>query len=204
MMDIDLSTLQPPQIYGLLSQAVIPRPIAWVLSDNGDGSLNLAPFSYFTPVCSNPPLIMLSIGWKDAQTPKDTRFNIEQRSEFVIHIAHRELLEPMNDSSAVLEHGESEVEQLGLETTPFEGSRLPRLKDARAALACTRYRVMELGPKKQGLILGQVHRFFLADDLVTEEDGRYKIDAARLDPVTRLGLDQYATLADIVNLPRPT
>jgi flavin reductase (DIM6/NTAB) family NADH-FMN oxidoreductase RutF len=65
------------------------------LSENENGGFNLAPFSYFNAVSSDPPLLMLSVGKKPDGSPKDTRVNIEQRSRFVIHIAHRELVDPL-------------------------------------------------------------------------------------------------------------
>ena len=78
-MDIDLAALGPAQVYGLMTQTLIPRPIAWVLSENSDGGLNLAPFSYFNAVCSSPPLVMISVGKKPDGSFKDTRVNIEGR-----------------------------------------------------------------------------------------------------------------------------
>ncbi len=202
-MQLNLSELRPPQVYGLMSLTIIPRPIAWVLSDSGEDRLNLAPFSYFSPVCSDPPLVSLSVGWKDETTPKDTRVNIEERDDFVIHIAHSGLLEAVNESSATLPLDDPEVKRLGLATVPFEGSRLPRLKDARIALACTQYDIRELGPKKQSLILGHVHQIYVDDALISEEGGRFNVDAAGLDPIARLGRAQYAALGDIIDLPRP-
>ncbi|MET0093908.1 MAG: flavin reductase, partial [Sedimenticola sp.] len=75
-MNIDLSEMPPGQVYFTMTQALIPRPIAWVLSENADGGHNLAPFSYFSAVSSEPPLVMLSIGRRPDGTPKDTAANI--------------------------------------------------------------------------------------------------------------------------------
>ncbi|MDY0002465.1 MAG: flavin reductase family protein, partial [Polyangia bacterium] len=121
---IDLGALSPNQVYFTLTQALVPRPIAWVLSENPDGGLNLAPFSYFTAISSDPPLVLISTSRKPTGEPKDTRVNIEAREDFVVMIPHRELLEEMNSSSATFPFGVSEVEALGLSTVPFEGSRL--------------------------------------------------------------------------------
>ena len=54
-MYVDISQLDPQQIYITLTQTVIPRPIAWVLSENANGSLNLAPYSFLNAVSSEPP-----------------------------------------------------------------------------------------------------------------------------------------------------
>jgi flavin reductase (DIM6/NTAB) family NADH-FMN oxidoreductase RutF len=204
-MILDLDELAPNQTYFQMIQTLIPRPIAWVLSENAGGSYNLAPFSYFTAVCAEPPLVMISLGHKPDGSLKDTRVNIEQRGDFVIHIAHREMLEAMNASSATLAAGVSEVEQLGLETTAFAGSRLPRLADARVAYACERYEIREIGPGRQSLIFGRVKHIYLDDGIVDISlEGRIKVDAERLDPIARLGGSEYAMLSEVIRLKRPS
>jgi flavin reductase (DIM6/NTAB) family NADH-FMN oxidoreductase RutF len=91
-----------------------------------------------------------------------------------------------------------------LPVTPFEGSRLPRLSEARIALACTCHEILELGESPQSLILGQVHGLYLDDSiLVTDPKGRLKVDIRRLDPLARLGAGQYAALGEIFHLTRP-
>jgi flavin reductase (DIM6/NTAB) family NADH-FMN oxidoreductase RutF len=203
-MDIKLSELSANQVYATMTQALIPRPIAWVLSENEDGGFNLAPFSYFTAVSSKPPLIMLSVGKKPDGSPKDTCANIEARGDFVVHIAHRDMLMPVNDSSATHPAGFSEVDALGLQLTPMEGSRLPRLADCRLAMACELYRIQEIGEVPQALIFGRVNSIYV-DDAVGERDekGRYRIHAGRLDPLARLGAGEYHGFGEIIPLGRP-
>jgi flavin reductase (DIM6/NTAB) family NADH-FMN oxidoreductase RutF len=114
------------------------------LSENSNSRFNLAPFSYFNAVCNDPPLLMLSVGKKPNGTFKDTAVNIEQRQDFVVHIAHLELLELLNQTSATWPAEVSEVDELAVAVTPFSGSRLPRLAQARVAYACELYRSQEL------------------------------------------------------------
>lgn len=203
-MHVDFSGLTPGQIYFTMIQTLVPRPIAWVLSENAAGDFNLAPFSYFNAVCSDPPLIMLSIGRKPDGSPKDTRVNIEQRSHFVVHIAHRELARAVTESSATLDYGDSEVARLGLATVPFDGSPLPRLADCRVAYACERYEIREIGNARQTLLLGLVKALYVDDAAVTTDaKGRTKIDATRLDPLGRLGGSEYSTMEGVISIPRP-
>lgn len=203
-MYIDLSELDERQTYFTMTQTVIPRPIAWVLSENSTGSFNLAPFSYFNAVCSDPPLIMISIGRKPDGSFKDTLVNIEQRGSFVVHIVSRDLLEPMNQSSATLAAGDSELKATGLRTVAFEGGRLPRLADARIAFACERYEIHRLGRLPQSLILGRVSGVYVDDAVVeTDEKGRTKIMAERVDPVARLGASEYVSFGEKIRLQRP-
>jgi flavin reductase (DIM6/NTAB) family NADH-FMN oxidoreductase RutF len=201
---IDLSQTTPSQNYFHLIQTLVPRPIAWVLSENENSSYNLAPFSYFNAVCSNPPLIMLSIGNKPDNQPKDTRLNIKHRKDFVVHIAHRELLEALNQSSATLAAGDSELDMLQLETTAFENTRLPRLKLCRLAYACECYEIHELGELPQTIIYGKVTSIYMDDAITsTNEKGRIKVHADRLDPISRLGANEYMTFGEIISIPRP-
>jgi len=199
-MYVDLSDLNRADIYRTMIQTIIPRPVAWVLSENATGNYNLAPFSYFSAVASDPPLVMLSMGKKPTGGEKDTRRNIRERSRFVIHIPHREQADAVTASSAVLEHGESEVDDLGLKLESFEGSDLPRLADCRIAMVCERYQILDIGPVPQALILGEVKRIYIAD-AVLDSDGRVRAD--KVDPIARLGGDDYSTLGDILTVPRP-
>jgi len=203
-MNIDLSTLTPGAVYSRLVQTVVPRPIAWVLSQNPDHTLNLAPFSYFNAVCSDPPLLMLSIGFKPDGSEKDTRLNIRDRNHFVIHIAHRELAKALTESAATLAAGESELDRIGLETTDFVGSPLPRLVDCRVAFACERYEIREIGNSRQALILGRVSHMFVDDGVLEPNpDGKARVAAERLDPIGRLGGSEYATFGKKLSIPRP-
>jgi flavin reductase (DIM6/NTAB) family NADH-FMN oxidoreductase RutF len=203
-MILDLATLKPAQVYFHMIQTLIPRPIAWVLSEIEQGKYNLAPFSYFNAVCSDPPLIMLSVGKKPDGSFKDTRVNIEQRKDFVLHIAHREMLDDLNQSSATLAADISELDQLGIETTAFEGSRLPRIRACKVAYACECYQIHELGSTPQSVIYGRVNHIYIDDDITSSsEKGRLKVHADRLEPVARLGADEYMSVGEIIRLARP-
>ena len=203
-MYIDFATKTPDQVYFSMIQTVLPRPIAWVLSEHENGSFNLAPFSYFNAVCSDPPLLLISVGRKPDGSFKDTRINIEQRRDFVVHIAHRELLPALNESSATLAAGESELDKLGLATVSVTDSRLPRLRDARIAFVCQCHEIHEIGGLPQSLILGRVKGVYV-DDQVTSRDakGRLKIHADRIDPIARLGADEYMYCGELTRLRRP-
>jgi flavin reductase (DIM6/NTAB) family NADH-FMN oxidoreductase RutF len=203
-MVIDLSALKPAQVYFHMVQTLIPRPIAWVLSETEQNKYNLAPFSYFNAVCSDPPLVMLSIGKKPDGSLKDTRANIEQHKDYIIHIAHREMLQDLNASSATLDASISELEQLGIETTGFEGSRLPRIKACRIAYACECHEIHELGNTPQSVIYGKIRRIYVDDAIASiTEKGRLKVHADKLDPVARLGADEYMSFGNVISLKRP-
>ena len=144
-MIIDCAKQTSDKNYFTLIQTVIPRPIAWVLSDNGNSSYNLAPFSFFNAIASDPPLIMLSIGWKDEATRKDTWVNIQERSHFVVHIPSVEHIKEMVGSSIALAHGVSEIDVLNIPIEKIEGQELPKLKDPKVAFFCEKYSIQEIG-----------------------------------------------------------
>lgn len=203
-MYIDLGQSTPTQAYFHILQTLIPRPVAWVLSENENSTFNLAPFSYFNAVCSDPPLIMLSIGNKPTNQPKDTCLNIKHRKDFTVHIAHRELLGDLNESSLTLPAGESELDLLKLETTAFDGARLPRLKQCRVAYSCECYETHELGALPQAIIYGKVNAIYIDDLIININDkGRIKVDAEKLDPISRLGANEYMTFGTIITMNRP-
>ncbi|MCZ6675438.1 MAG: flavin reductase family protein [Verrucomicrobia bacterium] len=200
---LNFENLSVNAVYYTMIQTIVPRPIAWVLSEHDNGAHNLAPFSYFNGVSSNPPIVSISVGRKDNGSQKDTWHNIEQRSNFVIHIPHRELAEQVTASAASLDAGESEIDLIRMETTSTEGWPLPRLSEARIALLCERFAIHALGAAPQGLILGRIMSAYLDDSIASHEGKRLTISAKRLDPIARLGGNDYATLGDILTIERP-
>jgi len=200
---INCNQFSQDQLYFLLIQLVIPRPIAWVLSDNGNGKYNLAPFSFFNAITSNPPIVMLSMGWKDEATRKDTWVNISERSHFVVHIPSVEQVHDVSNSSSVLPHGVSEIDQFHISVEKVEGWPLPRVKDARIALLCEKYAIHEIGNDPQGMILGKINRIWIAEEAVSQNKNRIVIDPAKINPLTRLGGNHYARLGEILTVQRP-
>ena len=201
-MHIDLARLSPDATYALMTQALVPRPIAWVISRDEERTLNLAPFSWFTAVSSDPPTILLSIGLHEDGRPKDTRRNIEIRHEFVVNIAHREMAAAMTASSAPLAPGESEIEAAGLATTDMPGSSVPRLADCRVALACRYQASQAVG--RMAVIFAQVSHVWLDPAIVGEgARGRVKVDTPALDPIGRLGGGEYLGGGEVFAIERP-
>ena len=202
-MNLKLDTLAPTQIYHLMTQTVVPRPIAWALTESADQEYNLAPFSYFTPVSSNPPLLMLSVGKKPSGEIKDTTRNAHETGKLVIHIASSSSAEGMTATAATLEHNESEVTANNIELVEFEGFSLPRVNQCAVAFGCTLYEVKEVGEVPQSLIFAQIEQVYIAEEVIDNESDRLKIDALALDPLSRLGGGEYATLSNVFSVTRP-
>jgi len=200
----NLENLSANTIYHLMTQAVIPRPIAWVLTESSEKNYNLAPFSYFTAVSSAPPILMFSVGKKPTGEIKDTAKNVIDNKKMVIHIAHEQQSKVVTESAATLPHGESELISTALETVEFEGFSLPRLKDCHIAFACTLYETKELGDVPQMLIFAEIQQIYINDDVIELDDkDRVKVLADKVKPLSRLGGAEYGSLGAIIRNVRP-
>jgi len=203
-MQINLAGMKAADAYFTLTQTVVPRPIAWVLSENRDNTLNLAPFSYFNAIASDPPLIMFSIGLQPDGTKKDTLVNIEERGHFVVNIASVQQLPDLNQTSASLPYGTSELEKNGIETKAIEGFALPRVAECKLAMCCTTYELKTIGNNNQSLVFGEVESIWVHDDCAEiNEKGRLKISSAKIEPLARLGAGEFVSFGEILTAVRP-
>ena len=177
-----------------------PRPIGWISSQDSDGQLNLAPYSFFNAFNYTPPLIgFASVG------AKDTLRNIEQTGEFVWNLATRDLAEQMNLSSAPLPPGVSEFERAGLATAPSRIVQVPRVAASPVSFECRRSQIIQLQsaagePVDSWLILGEVVGVHIDETLLV--NGIYDTAAAR--PVLRGGgASDYFELGELFRMSRP-
>lgn len=181
--------------YKLLSGSVIPRPIAWVSTQNSDGLVNLAPFSFFNVAASNPPLLSISFTGN-----KDTLNNLLVTKEAVVHLVNNENVELMNQTAAPLLPSESEAEQFGLELELSEIVSVPSLKKSKVRFETKLYHHLPLG--EQGhMVLLEVLNFVFADDVLDESN--FHVDVEALNAVARLAGNQYALLGKKFEIIRP-
>lgn len=187
-----------------MTQTVMPRPVAWVLTESADNNYNLAPFSFFTPVCSEPPLLMFSVGNKPNGELKDTAANAIRTGKLVIHIAGMELAEVVTKTSATLEHGDSELMANDLNIETFDGFSLPRVKGCSIAFGCSLYKTDVIGDNDQTLVFAKVEEVYIDDSVIdhTRED-RLIIDALKVNPLGRLGGIEYGKVTEVVSVQRP-
>ncbi len=203
-MNLNFSDFSANQRYHLMTQTIIPRPIAWALTDSGNNNYNLAPFSYFTPVSSAPPILMLSVGKKPNGDDKDTLTNISQTNKVVIHIASEQDANLVTKTAATLAHGESELNANKLKTTEFAGFSLPRLSQCDIAYGCELYEIKPLGDVPQSLIFVEVKQVYINDTIADiDENQRIKVHAERVKPLARLGGGEYASITAPFTMTRP-
>lgn len=163
-MQIDPELHSSADGYKLLTNLVVPRPIAWISSQSPGGVINLAPFSFFNAVSSKPLYVMVSVGRNDAGELKDTARNIEASGEFVVNMVTEELFEAMNISAADFPADQSELELAHLHTAPSLRIATPRVAESRASLECRLFSAQPLG--NYTLFIGEVLMFHVADQLL--------------------------------------
>jgi flavin reductase (DIM6/NTAB) family NADH-FMN oxidoreductase RutF len=178
--------------YRLLTAVVVPRPIAWVSTVSVDGVVNLAPHSFYTVACARPPIVQFSSVGK-----KDTLRNVLATGEFVVNLAPAALLDQVNNSSARFPPDHSEVAALDIAMEPSSTVRPPRVAASPVAIECTLHSTNELGDST--VVLGDVLMISVLDEVLV--DGHPEFDL--LDPLARLGKDEWALHAQVVAVRRP-
>jgi len=195
-MQIDPALQSHATNYKLLTNLVVPRPIAWITSQGPEGVVNLAPFSFFNAVGANPVYLIVSVGLNDAGELKDTARNIQTSGEFVVNMVTEDLFGAMNLSAADFPADMSELEIAGLHTAPSIHIAVPRLAEAQVSMECRLHQTQSLGGNT--LIIGEVVMFHVADQLVGE---RFHIEG--FAPIGRLGSPSvYCRTTDRFDVPR--
>ena len=192
--------LSPTDAYKLMTGLVVPRPIGWIGTIDDQGRTNLAPYSFFQAVATNPPVVLFSAGVSNGHR-KDSLRNAVESGEFTCNMVGMPTVEAMNASAAELAWGESEFEATGLTPEPSDVIKAPRVAEARASFECRVIQVIELGeaPNENHVVLGEVVRIHAEDEIL---DGT-RVDFEGLDAVGRLAGNAYATTRDRFGLTRP-
>jgi flavin reductase (DIM6/NTAB) family NADH-FMN oxidoreductase RutF len=199
---VDPAASQPREVYKLLVGAIVPRPIAFVSTLSADGVLNLAPFSFFTAISANPPVICFSpmIRSSDGQK-KDTLRNIEATGEFVVNVVSEEFAAQMNLCSQEFPPEVDEFAASGLTPLASHAVKPPRVAESHIHMECRLVQVIHVSPKPLGgsIVLGEVLRFHVDDAIV----GNFAIDPDKLRPIGRMGGPTYTRTTDRFNMERP-
>ena len=181
---------------------VVPRPIGWVSTVDADGRPNLAPFSFFNAVCSNPPTVVFCpmIRSLDGKT-KDTLNNVRATNEFVVNIVSEDLAEAMNLSSVEAPPEVNEFEFARVTAEPSVTVRPPRVKESRVHFECRVRQIVEISPEPGGgsLVIGEVLHIHVDDAVLLGSD---KINLAALKPVGRLAGGGYVRVTDVFEMER--
>ena len=204
-MQFNFSDLNTNERYHLMTQTIIPRPVAWALTtsedvikssdDNNEQHYNLAPFSYFTGISTDPGLLMISVTKKPNGETKDTLINVLKNKKMVIHIASNAQADLVTKTADSLAYGESELTGTELTTTPFDHFPLPRLAQCDVAYGCELYEIKEIGNTPQTLIFLEIKSLYISPDVLDKSNPeRIKIAANKVNPLARLGGGEYSAI----------
>ncbi len=184
---------------------VVPRPIGWISSMDGQGRVNLTPYSFFNAVAYTPPQVMFAAtGNHPFGGLKDTVKNVEETGEFVVNLATWDLREQMNASAVPAPREVNEFEYAGLTPGKSERVQPPRVAESPAHLECIHTQTVKLltgdPDNPNTVVFGQVIGIHIADWAIT--DGI--IDTAKLQPIGRLGYLDYVRVTEAFSMVRPT
>jgi flavin reductase (DIM6/NTAB) family NADH-FMN oxidoreductase RutF len=197
----DLTTLKDENAYKLLVSTVVPRPIAWVTTQDIDGTVNAAPFSFFNAVSGKPPVVAIGIGGRAPGDLKDTGGNIRRTGQFVVNLVSNALAEKMNITAIEFGKEVHELEQAGLTTAPSTHVKPPRIAESPVSFECERLVIVEVGVDR-GVVLGSVLAIHVRDEFVLDPVRCY-VDTPKLDLIGRMhGGGWYARTTDRFELPR--
>ncbi|NCO00225.1 MAG: flavin reductase family protein [Epsilonproteobacteria bacterium] len=179
---LDFSTLTESKKYSVMSNTIFPRPIAWITTED-EGVVNLAPFSYFSPLSSEPPLVIVSIAKKEeTEEFKDTFANILKHRVCTINLAHKELLQDLINTSEDLPKDISECEKFGIKTKSVLDDFPPMVADVKCALFCEFVKTVELSNRYEPMIL-EIKHVYVADENVNEKN------QIHLENIGRVGME---------------
>ncbi len=183
------------ETYKLMAQTIIPRPVAWVVTED-EGVVNIAPFSYFIGLSSDPASVLISVGHKPDGTPKDTLDNLRKTQKCTICMVEEKDLEKMHFSSKGVDKRVSEAEIFNIETETLVDGYPPMIKGVPCAYFCALNQEIDLGGGSTIPLVLNVKQIFVNDEVITDKE-RLTIS---FDPVARIG-KSYAFLGEEIEAP---
>jgi len=205
MLAFDPADHAAADIYKLMVGCIVPRPIAFVSSIDGAGVYNLAPFSYFSAVCSKPPTILFCAAVRAARgaanATKDTLRNVLATREFVVNIVSEEIAAQMNQTAAEVAPEVDEFALSGLTPLASQVVRPPRVAESPVQMECRLREAITISDQPGGatIVIGEVLRFHVREGLADN----YRIDPDKLRAIGRMGGPTYSRTTDRFDLERP-
>jgi flavin reductase (DIM6/NTAB) family NADH-FMN oxidoreductase RutF len=193
--DLDKTTL-----HEFFASAIIPRPIAFVSTIGEDGIFNLAPFSFFAPLCLRPAILAFSIGWRKNGQKKDTLRNIEFSKDFVFNVVTETLADAMNKASFEYPSEVDEFQEVGLTPVKADLVKAPMVAESPLKMECKLVQILKFGEDQSGnnVVLGEVVLAHIKDELWAGDHA----EATKLRAIGRLGGDLYCGTTDTFEIKR--
>jgi flavin reductase (DIM6/NTAB) family NADH-FMN oxidoreductase RutF len=188
--------MDPRDVYRLLASVVVPRPIAWVSTRSAAGVNNLAPHSFFTVSCVEPPMVQFT-----SVKVKDSLRNVRETGEFVVNFAPESLFEQINATATNFPPDTSEFAAVGLTTEPSVSVAPRRVAESPVALECQLAHELALGDSF--VVIGEVRHIAIRSDVMeTDSRGHALPSIQRLRPLARLGRNEWAAIGDVRSIAR--
>jgi len=168
----DMHYYEPALGHGLphdpFNAIVGPRPIGWVSTRGQDGSINLAPYSFFNAFNYTPPIIGFS-----STSAKDSLRNVRETGEFVWNLTTRSLADQMNKTCVAAPYGMDEFMLAGLTPVASRHVTVPRVGESPVHFECKVTEIVQLrnyaGTMIQAwLVLGEVIAVHIARHLLRD------------------------------------
>ncbi len=199
-MEFDFTAMTYRETYKLISGCLIPRPIAWVSTQDSSGINNLAPFSFFNGVSSSPPTLSLAIAYnaQREQGHKDTLHNIMEMREFVVCIVTEATAEAMAITAGDHAPDVDEFTIAGVTPIPSIAVRPPRVAESPVCFECVLHDTMQIGEGKGSstLVVGTIKHLYVRDDVIDDERS---IDVQTMQPIGRIGTS-YCYVRETFNI----
>jgi flavin reductase (DIM6/NTAB) family NADH-FMN oxidoreductase RutF len=178
---------------------VAPRPIGWISTRGADGSVNLAPYSFFNALSSRPPLV-----WFSSEGLKDSFTFARETGEFVANLVGGHISREMNATSVDAPRGVGEFDYAGLTQAPSRLVAPPRVAEAHAALECKVTELLEPKgidgrPVGVHVCIGEVIGVHIDEAVLT--NGLF--DNVKAGNVSRLGYMDFSTVTETFAMHRP-
>jgi flavin reductase (DIM6/NTAB) family NADH-FMN oxidoreductase RutF len=202
ILSINPADYEVQQIYKLMVGLIVPRPVALVSTVDRAGVRNVAPFSFFSGVGSNPPTVLFCPSLRSSgDNRKDTLRNVEQTGEFVINIVSEAIAAAANASAADVPPEVDEFELAGLTALPSQSIRPPRVAESPAQMECKLLEIVftKHAPGAGVIVLGEIVHFHINADLVEN----FRIDPEKLDAVGRMAGNTWVNTHGRFELERP-
>ena len=198
----DFETMSAQDCYKLVVSSVVPRPIAWVVTQDEAGIVNAAPYSFFNAFSDNPVVVGFGAGPRPAGALKDTADNIRRTGEFVVNLVPESAIHGMNATAIDFPPGVDELAEAGLSKLPSSKIKPPRIAESPVALECVTFQLIPAG--RHTIVLGRVVAMHINDDCMLDA-AKFYVDTPKLGLVGRMhGRGWYTRTEDRIEVPRLT
>ncbi len=201
----DFETMPPADAYRLTTSTVVPRPIAWVVTQSRGGVVNVAPYSFFNAFGQDPVILVLGLlgSGESGRRFKDTATNIQETGEFVVCMVPERLAERMNVTTVNAPPEVSEMELAGLTPAPSRKVAPPRVGESPVAFECKLMHALETGPT-QLTVIGRVVQLHIDEAYLEGDPARPRIKTEAMGLIGRMhGRAWYARTTDLFEMDRP-